>query len=384
MSEASFSQSFPLKHTVEVSADWSAEWRQDRFLLQSPGWRGEPWHHEVLWVEGAGDAAILEVTGDNVADEDLVWARQLSQMSGMPAAILCQVPNQPIFDLAEDDLIAHSFVEYLRSGYEEWPLLIPMVRSVVAAMDMLQKERGIQKFIVTGASKRGWTTWLLAALNDPRVIGIAPRLFDNLNFPVQLARQIEAWGEPSEEIDPYVQRGLHQVLRTPAGERLLNLVDPWRMREAIQVPALIINGANDPFWMPDALSVYWGALSNPHACLVQPNVGHSLGDIRYWGPTLTAFAHACLAGELLPTPSLSLPGDMVVGECEGMSNWELWVADAQGMQFADANFECVGVSAGEPLGLPAPEVNQAILPIFNVKDFRLSLPIQIRQTILPQ
>ncbi len=378
MPDASFSHSFPLKHAVEAATDWSVAWHHDRFLLKASGWRNEPWRHEVLWAGEPGDVAFLEITGDNVADEDLIWARQLAAMSAMPVAVLCQVPNQPIFDLFEDDLIAHSFVEYLRTDSVEWPLLVPMVRSVLAAMDMLQQERGVQKFVVTGASKRGWTTSLLAALNDPRVIGIAPRIFDNLNFPVQLARQIEAWGEPSEEIDPYVQRGLHQVLQTREGEKLLELVDPWLMRDAIQVPTLIINGANDPFWMPDALGVYWGGLPGAHHCLVQPNVGHSLGDIRYWGPTITAFSRACQAGELLPSPTLEISEDSAVGQCAGMSSWELWVAEAEGMRFAEAVYELAGTSEAGSIPLPVSSRDQAILPIFNIANYRLSLPIQIR------
>ena len=38
-----------------------------------------------------------------------------------------QVPFQPMFDgLKEDDLIAHTFVEFARPGDASWPLLLPM------------------------------------------------------------------------------------------------------------------------------------------------------------------------------------------------------------------------------------------------------------------
>ena len=78
-----------------------------------------------------------------------------------------------------------------------WLSRLPMTNAVVAAMDVVQeviKENNptaIQHFVVGGASKRGWTTWITGAV-DKRVVAIVPvsgsRLMDLL-----VAETNDAW-----------------------------------------------------------------------------------------------------------------------------------------------------------------------------------------------
>ena len=56
--------------------------------------------------------------------------------------------------------------------------------------DWVQKTHGgalIDKFLVAGASKRGWTTWMTGAV-DTRVIGLFPIVMDMLNFTSNVVR----------------------------------------------------------------------------------------------------------------------------------------------------------------------------------------------------
>ena len=145
---------------------------------------------------------------------------ELARKIKAPVAFVYHIPNQPLLEgnLREDDLIAETFVRYLKSEDDNWPLLLPMVKSVVKAMDVLQafskKEWSapVDQFIVAGASKRGWTTWLTAAV-DPRVGAIAPVVIDVLNMREQMSRQIEAFGAYSVRLVPYSSRGLCQSPR---------------------------------------------------------------------------------------------------------------------------------------------------------------------------
>jgi PhoPQ-activated pathogenicity-related protein len=154
----------------------------DEIEFCSQMWQKQLWSHRILMKVPKGaeksETAILFITGDGPRNGDMVDINLLSNATGMPIMMLFNIPNQPIWEMKEDDLIAHTFTKYLETGDATWPLLFPMTRAAVSSMDVIQrftKQNGmnIKKFVVTGASKRGWTTWLTAASGDKRVAGIA-------------------------------------------------------------------------------------------------------------------------------------------------------------------------------------------------------------------
>ncbi|HCO84802.1 MAG TPA: PhoPQ-activated pathogenicity-like protein PqaA type, partial [Arenibacter sp.] len=131
-------------------------------------------------------------------DKKSISFAQVAEKNKAIVAIVRQVPNQPLYDgLTEDELISFTLHNYKNDKDLTWPLLFPMVKSAVRAMDAVQEfssknlEKEVTRFTVTGASKRGWTTWLTGA-NDKRVETIAPMVIDVLNMPVSLDYQITA------------------------------------------------------------------------------------------------------------------------------------------------------------------------------------------------
>jgi PhoPQ-activated pathogenicity-related protein len=294
--------------------------------LVSQTWRGIEWRHQlfVIWPTTADpdtDHALLHIdsgTWDPRLDDlgfepDLPSQAQLfaaiAELLGTPFAVLRQVPFQPLFDgLVEDALVSYTFQRYIETGEADWPLLLPMVKSAVRGMDAVQelalesRGMGIEGFTVSGASKRGWTTWLTGAA-DERVRAIVPMVIDVLEMESHLEHQLAAWGEYSPQIMDYIDRGIHQALDTERGRELLAIVDPYRYRERIEIPKLLVIGTNDPYWPLDALNLYWDGLVGPKRVLYLPNAGHRADDYPRVVGSLTAMHRWVAEGEpALPEP----------------------------------------------------------------------------------
>ena len=108
--------------------------------MTSQTWQGINWKHEILYntprsVVKKG-VAILYITGDGPRPADMADLALIVAATKLPVATLFDVPNQPLFgSLKEDDLIAHTFTRYLETGDATWPLLFPMAKSAIKAMD---------------------------------------------------------------------------------------------------------------------------------------------------------------------------------------------------------------------------------------------------------
>lgn len=331
MAMLSFSQQSPSLLVDYVARDdgafsWVKEGKTETPLgvtvheirLTSQKWKGITWQHTLLVVQPSKvttDKAVLLITGgttDSRGDSQtrLLTATIAAQIQAI-VAVLFAVPNQPLFDgLTEDNLIAHTFVKVLETGDKEWACLLPMTKSAVKAMDAVQqfaeKELGVKinGFVVTGASKRGWTTWLTAVADPKRVKGIAPIVYDNLNIPAQMRHQKEVFGGYSEQIREYEERGLLDlVVGDQKAQELIQLVDPYFYRERLTMPKLVINGTNDRYWALDAANFYFDDLPGEKHILYVPNAGHGLeGGLDRVLRTLVAFFNR-VAGRI-PFPKL--------------------------------------------------------------------------------
>jgi PhoPQ-activated pathogenicity-related protein len=258
--------------------------------MTSQVWQGLTWTHRVQILRAeplsTQDTALLLITGGTAGDKELALLALLAKSVGAPLVILGDIPNQPLLNgLSEDALVAQTFCEFIKTGDASWPLLFPMTKAAVRAMDCAQQyaqqtwKQPIRKFVVTGASKRGWTTWLTGAVDPKRVCGIVPMVYDNLNLSAQIPHQIACYGTTSSQIHDYTERGLPQLMLTPAGRKLGAMVDPYTYRSAMTMPKLIVSGTNDEYWVLDSANLYFDDLPTPRYMLYVPNSGHGLKDV---------------------------------------------------------------------------------------------------------
>ncbi len=296
-----------------------------RILFTSQQWRGIPWNHEMTVIVPENlkyRDALLFITGGSVKEgkpNTHKWNESLTAaLSGVAKtnraliAIVWQVPNQPLYgNLTEDALISYTLHNYLNDNDFSWPLLFPMTKSAVRAMDVVQKfsktelRHKINQFVVSGASKRGWTTWLTGA-SDKRVKAIGPMVIDILNMPVNVDYQKVSWGDYSIEIEDYVKLGIAQQLGTPGGGELVTMIDPYSYRKTLTMPKMIFMGTNDPYWPVDAVKNYIDSIPGQNFICYTPNAGHDLGDKKKAFGTLSAFLGTTLTNGKYPECSYTI------------------------------------------------------------------------------
>ena len=257
--------------------------------LTSQTWQKIAWTHDLVVVLPKGakptSTMLLFNTGGRANAANMLLQMQLAKRINAPVAFLFGIPKQPLFEgKREDALIAETFVRYLDTKDADWPLLFPMVKSLVKAMDALQAfakqewKHDVTGFVVSGASKRGWTSWLTGAA-DKRVKAIMPLVIDTLNFQKQMPYQLKSYGAYSAQIKDYTEHKLVPLPGSAEARRLWAWVDPWVYRDRLTMPKLILNGTNDPYWTQDALNLYWDDLKGPKWISYVPNAGHGLEEL---------------------------------------------------------------------------------------------------------
>jgi PhoPQ-activated pathogenicity-related protein len=334
-------------------------------------------------------------------------SRELAEIARTTQSVVVElrmVPNQTLMfhgdgkERNEDDLIAYSWAQYLKTGDERWPARLPMTKAAVRAMDattafLASAEGGgakVDTFMVAGASKRGWTTWALAAV-DRRVVGIAPIVIDVLNVEASIKHHFRSYGFFAPAVGDYVTHRIVEWNDTPELKALYAIEDPYFYRDRLTLPKLMINAAGDQFFLPDSSRFYFADLSGPKFLRYIPNTDHGLKNTDAY-QTLTAWHHALLNRTPLPEFSWkhSSDGHLTVTAQTRPTAAILW--QAHNPKARDFRLETLGAvwtsTPVEPTGttyraaLPKPETGWAAAFLELTFDVGASSPLKLTTAVV--
>ncbi|MGC9053113.1 MAG: PKD domain-containing protein [Candidatus Hydrogenedens sp.] len=295
--------------TAYITRMTSQAWREADDLYS-----GRIWKHNLAIIvpeRKRNNTALLFIDGGNINsnppnESERLFFGELAALSGSVIVHIDNVPNQPIVFIddydaernvilksrTEDDIIAYSYDKYMneyKNGNDDyhWPLLLAMAKSAVRAMDTTQfilEDNAPSEFIISGGSKRGWTTWL-TGLTDCRIKAIAPLVIDVLNMDKQMEHHKNVYGYWAPSIYAYAQMKVFDRLipdggnLLPEAEALLKLIDPYEYLERTQnIPKFILNSSCDEFFVPDSSLWYFKDLLGEKYLNYVPNVSHGLGN----------------------------------------------------------------------------------------------------------
>lgn len=339
------------------------------------------WHHWLTIVVPetiSSDKALMVFTkGLSSAERPLTEIPPsllaLAMTSQSVVAILEGFPRDPVgfhdnpslpAGTDPDKFAVASFARFVSTGDPTWPIVCPLVKTVVRAMDAVQGylqdelrlRTPVTGFVLTGEAN-GWGTWLTGTV-DSRVAAIAPIQFDLLNISQQIHHQVAQGGQLSPFLSLFSEMGLMPSLDTPRGEQLLKIIDPYEYRDRVTTPKLLLlpDGSN-PFTTVDAAGLYLGSLQGDTYLFGAPNVAFSRsnpflpqagrteaagtkpGGVEYGLPdfrdTLQVFYHKVLVGKPMPraTWNISTDGTFEVITDEAPAQVRLWLARSDSPQF---------------------------------------------------
>lgn len=225
----------------------------------------------LLWIGGGKNDA----TPPGIWDKELIVCAALAQEIGAIVASVYTIPNQPMVyyeepsgrGRSEDAMIAWAWAHYIRDpSNPEWLPRLPMTKASIRAMDAVTEFWSIKsgptlaKWVVAGASKRGWTTWTVGACDPKRVIGIIPMVLDELDFVSNIKHHFRAYGGWSFALDDYYKVNFTANLDHPNVAKMMSIVDPINYVDILTMPKLILSTAGDEFLLPDNNDWYWSKL----------------------------------------------------------------------------------------------------------------------------
>ncbi|KAG2387968.1 hypothetical protein C9374_000818 [Naegleria lovaniensis] len=205
---------------------------------------------------------------------------------------LYDIPNQPMTYASdptqairsEDAIIAFGWARFLNDTTQTpYVTQLPMVKASKLAMDAVVDfvkktiNYEIETFTVIGGSKRGWTTLLLAGV-DNRVKSIIPAVipvFEIKKVFESVYNNLCAWPVVMKD---YVLANVVDMLYTPAFNKLSKIIDPSNYSRLGSIQKFQVFALGDEFFAPNLNSIGYDEIEGENYVRYIPNTGHALSN----------------------------------------------------------------------------------------------------------
>jgi len=259
----------------------SQAWRNEdeAYVEHNDGFRTSVWSHQVLVIvpdklKIRNKAAIYNTGGCNehpgipkATDEEPLFMNAVSEQTGAITVALFQIPNCHMVypsdpsgkRRSEDAMIAWAWKEFMDSGDPEWLPHLPMAKAVMKAMQAVQEFTTqesiaeIDGWLVAGASKRGWTTWMVGAANCPscpNVEALAPIVPIVPNLREGVHHMWRAYGGFSFAFNDYTAVNFTTQIDSDGIKELFKICDPMAYISRLEkIPKTVVCSSDDEFMM---------------------------------------------------------------------------------------------------------------------------------------
>ena len=325
-------------HIKMISGEWLDSKKVDQV---------EWWHYVDIIIpkQTTSSTGIMFIDGGEKSEDYFrIDAQSIRNAIKTQAVIvnISNIPFQPLNFLSseqdsfqEDDLIAFAWNKFLKQGAKqkdvEWLPRFPMTRAIVRAMDLaqeilLQNDIVVKDFVVSGASKRGWTAWTTAAV-DSRVKAVVPMVIDMLNLVPSFENHYRSYGEFSPAVQEYVNYNIQDWLGTEEFKVLMSYIEPFSFIDKFTMPKYIINAGSDEFFSTDSWRFYYDKLPGEKIIRYVPNKNHSL-DGRYLTEDLVSYFYRVINDIEIPSLSWNLSDNKLIAELDydGEYDVSVWTA----------------------------------------------------------
>ena len=325
-------------HIKMISGEWLDSKKVDQV---------EWWHYVDIIIpkQTTSSTGIMFIDGGEKSDDYFrLDAQSIGNAIKTESVIVnvSNIPFQPLNFLSseqdsfeEDDLIAFAWNKFLKQGAKqkdvEWLPRFPMTRAIVRAMDLaqeivLQNDIVVKDFVVSGASKRGWTAWTTAAV-DSRVKAVVPMVIDMLNLVPSFENHYRSYGEFSPAVQEYVNYNIQDWLGTEEFKVLMSYIEPFSFIDKFTMPKYIINAGSDEFFSTDSWRFYYDKLPGEKIIRYVPNKNHSL-DGRYLTEDLVSYFYRVINDIEIPSLSWNLSDNKLIAELDydGEYDVSVWTA----------------------------------------------------------